>query len=138
MPALDFDLPLRRSLLLAVKEAINNAAKHSGATELVLKIHRHESDLVVIVEDNGRGFDRLAAATRRNGIGNMIQRMAEVGGRCQVISQPGSGCRVEFSIPLTPPHSRFGWLTRRPRHSENFKDATNSAPSQSTHPVPEA
>ena len=113
MPSLDFDLPLRRSLLLAVKEAITNAAKHSGATKLLLKIHRQDSGLNVIVEDDGKGFDPAKSSGKRNGIGNMIQRMSEVGGRCAVVSEPGKGCRVEFSIPLTRRHSRLGWLTRR-------------------------
>lgn len=113
MPSLDFDLPLRRSLLLAVKEAIANAAKHSGATQLLLKIQRQDSGLNVIVEDDGKGFDLAQSSGKRNGIGNMIQRMSEVGGRCAVASEPGNGCRVEFSIPLTRQHSRLGWLTRR-------------------------
>jgi signal transduction histidine kinase len=122
MPSLDFDLPLRRSLLLAVKEAITNAAKHSDATKLLLKIQRQYSGLNVIVEDDGKGFDPAQSSGKRNGIGNMIQRMNEVGGRCAVASEPGKGCRVEFSIPLTRQHSRFGWLTRRRRmrlESEN-------------------
>jgi len=113
MPSLDFDLPLRRSLLLAVKEAITNAAKHSDATKLLLKIQRQDSGLNVIVEDDGKGFDPAKSSGKRNGIGNMIQRMNEVGGRCAVASEPGKGCRVEFSIPLTRQHSRLGWLTRR-------------------------
>lgn len=101
MPALDFDLPLRRSLLLAVKEAINNAARHSGAKQLLLKIHRRESGLFVVVEDDGKGFDPAQSSGKRNGLGNMIQRMSEVGGECHIFSEPGRGCRVEFSIPLT-------------------------------------
>ena len=113
MPALEFDLPLRRSLLLAVKEAITNAAKHSGATQLLLRIQRQDSGLNVIVEDDGKGFDPAKSSGQRNGIGNMIQRMNEVGGRCAVASKPGKGCRVKFSIPLTRQHSRLGWLTRR-------------------------
>src|ERR1019366_10115638 len=40
LPATVFDLPLRRNLFLAVKEALNNAAKHSEATELFLRIYR--------------------------------------------------------------------------------------------------
>lgn len=112
MPPLEFDLPLRRSLLLAVKEAINNAAKHSGASKLLLKIHRRESSLNVIVEDNGKGFNPAQISSERHGIGNMIQRMTEVGGRCVVVSEPGKGSRVEFSIPLTRQPSRLGWLTR--------------------------
>lgn len=113
MPPLDFDLPLRRSLLLAVKEAINNTAKHSRARKLVLQIYRREPGLAVVVEDDGRGFDPARISGGRNGLGNMVQRMREVGGECRIVSQPGQGCRVQFSIPLTRRHSRFNWLTRR-------------------------
>lgn len=130
MPPLDFDLPLRRSLLLAVKEAITNVAKHSGATRLLLKIHRQDSCLAVIVEDDGKGFDPAQTSGERNGIGNMIQRMSEVGGQCMVISKPGKGCRVKFIIPLTRQHSRLGWLTRpwRTRMESENKSVNPHAP----------
>ena len=113
MPPLDFELPLRRSLLLAVKEAISNAAKHSGATKLVLHIHRGEPGLVVIVEDDGKGFDPALVSRERNGLVNMIQRMSEVGGKCRIVSALGKGCRVEFGIPLTRHDSGLGWIARR-------------------------
>jgi signal transduction histidine kinase len=125
MPSLDFDLPLRRSLLLAVKEAIANAAKHSGATQLTLKIQRQDAGLNVTVEDDGKGFNPAEASGKRNGIGNMIQRMNEVGGHCAVASKPGKGCRVKFNVPLTRQHSRLRWLTRPWRarlESENKSD----------------
>ena len=127
MPALNFELPLRRSLLLAVKEAINNAAKHSGATKLVLQIHRQEPALVVVVEDDGRGFDRSQISRERNGLTNMVQRMNEVGGQCRIVSQPGKGCRVEFSVPLTRPHSRLWRVARRWHHQLDQRRATNDA-----------
>ncbi len=95
-----FELPLRRSLLMAVKESLNNAVKHSGATELHLKIHWGDDQLVVVVQDNGNGFDPAAVAAERNGLPNMTQRMRELGGRCIITSQPEKGCRVEFSVPL--------------------------------------
>jgi len=112
MPALEFDLPLRRSLLLAVKEAINNAAKHSNAGKVTLQIYRREPGLTVIVADNGKGFDPAGITGVRNGLGNMIQRMQDVGGKCRIVSEPAKGCRVEFSLPLTRRLSRFDWLTR--------------------------
>jgi len=113
-----FDLPFRRSLLLAVKEALNNAAKHSQATELLLQIRREGRGLTVAVQDNGKGFDPARAKAERNGLDNMNQRMKEVGGRCLLISRPGQGCRVEFHIPLIQMRRRSWWLTwlqRRPR-----------------------
>ena len=94
MPAADFDLPVRHNLFLAVKEALNNAAKHSEADELFFRIARAGKKLAVTVEDNGRGFDASAASADRNGLTNLAQRMAEIGGTCAVFSQPGAGCLV--------------------------------------------
>ena len=113
MPPLDFDLPLRRSLLLVVKEALNNAAKHSGASQLTLKIFRDGHKLVVIVEDNGQGFDLNQTRRNRNGLTNFCQRMNEAGGECVIATQPGAGCRVEFSIPLNRRSVRSWFFNRR-------------------------
>jgi signal transduction histidine kinase len=112
IPATPFDLPVRRNLFLAVKEALNNAAKHSAADELFLRIYRRGKFLSVAVEDNGRGFDPDAAGTERNGLSNMAQRMAEIGGTCALSSQPGGGCLVVFTVPL--PAERRGWFRRTP------------------------
>ncbi len=100
LPEVLFELPVRRNLLLAVKEAVNNAAKYSQANELFLRIHRHGQTLLVVVEDNGVGFDPEQASSVRNGLTNMAQRMQELGGQCRISSQAGNGCRVEFEVPL--------------------------------------
>ena len=112
LPATAFDLPLRRNTFLAAKEALNNAAKHSGAAELFVRIYRAADKLVVTVEDNGRGFDPAQLGGERNGMANMTQRMDEIGGVCELFSAPGAGCRVVFTVPLeTLPRGRwFRWL----------------------------
>ncbi len=117
MPATTFDLPVRRNLFLAVKEALNNAAKHSQADELYLRIFRHERRLSVIVEDNGRGFDPAQAGAGRNGLLNMMQRMDEIGGTCEVSSQPDGGCLVIFTVPLAT--GSRGWFRRATVAGEN-------------------
>jgi len=88
---------------MAIKETLNNVAKHSGASELRLKIDRQRQHVVVVVQDNGKGFDPAAITRGRNGLGNMAKRMRELGGSCQISSQPGKGCQIEFSIPLKRP-----------------------------------
>jgi signal transduction histidine kinase len=109
--AVAFDLSPRLGLLMAVKEALNNAAKHSGATELHLQIHWRDGRLIILVKDNGQGFDLATADPHRNGLSNMAQRMKELGGHCVIRSQSGQGCRVEFSVPLQHPGSSFWrWL----------------------------
>jgi signal transduction histidine kinase len=94
-----------------VKEALNNAAKHSQANELFLRIYRREKFLSVAVEDNGRGFDTGQADGERNGLTNMAQRMAEISGTCDISSQPEGGCLVVFTVPLPP--ARRGWFRRQ-------------------------
>ena len=105
------DLPLRRSLLMAIKETLHNTVKHSGATELRLKIERQRQHLIVVVQDNGHGFDPLAIPPEGHGLGNLSRRMRDLGGSCHISSQPGKGCRVEFRIPLKRPR-RFSWFRK--------------------------
>jgi signal transduction histidine kinase len=96
---------------MAIKETLNNTVKHSGATELRLKIERQRQILFVVVEDNGRGFDPAALPPGRNGFSILSRRMLELGGSCHISSQPGKGCRIEFRIPLKRPR-RFSWLRK--------------------------
>lgn len=110
LPDCALELPVRRSLLLAVKEALTNAVKHSHAGELHLRIHLHGQQLRVRVEDDGAGFDLDSPDETRNGLRNMKDRMREIGGQCAVTSSPGGGCTIEFQIPLRLPAN---W--RRPR-----------------------
>jgi len=114
MPLAVLNLPLRRSLLMAIKETLNNAVKYSEATELRLQIGWQGPRLVVVVQDNGKGFDRNTVTPGRNGLTNMAQRLSELGGNCRINSQSGQGCRVEFEIPLKPPfHPRWSRLWKR-------------------------
>lgn len=130
LPAVPFALPVRRNLFLAVKEAVNNAAKYSEARELFLRIHRRGPDVLVVVEDNGKGFEPALADPERNGLANMAQRMTEVGGRCEVVSRPGAGCRVTFIAPLT---ARSARAVARP-HKRSAAGAPPTA--QHTNPDP--
>jgi signal transduction histidine kinase len=115
----------RRNLFLAIKEALNNAAKHSQATELTVHIELLSSRLTVVVADNGRGFDSAQASQERNGLTNMKLRLAEIGGDCQVLSRPGEGCQVRFQVPLKQP-SLFTPLFQ----SGNPQNSTERIPSR--------
>ena len=110
IPHLPFDLPVRRNLFLAVKEALHNAAKHSQANEVFLRVYWFDARLIVSVEDDGCGFDPDRRAGERNGMSNMKQRMADVGGTFNISSQPGAGCLVVFNVILTEERRR--WFQR--------------------------
>jgi signal transduction histidine kinase len=113
IPDLHFDLGGRRNLFLAVKEAINNAVRHSGASEMVLRIHRQKNEIVVRIEDNGKGFDPELADQQGNGLINMRKRVGEGGGVCSIASRPGGGCCVTLAVPLVcPAKGPADWLAQ--------------------------
>ncbi len=132
-PAL-FDLSVRRGLFLAVKEALNNVAKHSGATEVFLRIFKKADEVVVVVEDNGRGFDPALLEGDRNGVINMQQRLEELGGSCVITSQPNSGTTVQFQVPLSHPASRAGFSWLHPFARRARRASAPSGESASAHP----
>ncbi len=108
VPSLRVDAELRYNLFLALKEALNNIVKHAAATEVWLRLQPAREGFTLIVEDNGRGLEAANASPAgdrlRSGSGlpNLEQRLAAVGGRCEVHSVPGDGTRVEMSVRLEP------------------------------------
>ncbi len=98
LPALSISSGTRHRLMMAVKEALNNALKHAAATEVRVQLELAENRLLVTVADNGRGFDP-ASVKRGNGLEHLARRMEEAGGTCAVESQPGGGTRVRLDVP---------------------------------------
>ena len=101
IPALPLDQTQRHSLFLAVREALNNVVKHSGAREVWLRLRLENNVLVLGIQDNGCGFNP-SAATKGNGINNMSERLRTFDGSFRIESTPGSGTIARFSVPLQP------------------------------------
>jgi signal transduction histidine kinase len=78
-------------------EAVSNAARHSGASQVELKLERDGSRLRLRVSDRGRGFDP-AAANGGFGLISMRQRAHSVGGVLRISSAPGAGSEVEAAL----------------------------------------
>jgi signal transduction histidine kinase len=101
---------VRHNIFLAFKEALHNAIKHAGASEVRIALAVKSDVFTLMVEDDGRGFatETVLAGTPRdqprrgagNGLANMRQRLAEIGGRCEIESAPGKGTRVTFRVAL--------------------------------------
>jgi len=89
-----------RHVTLIVREAVNNACKHSKATMLTITVEISGDRLRLVIEDNGSGFDPAAAAGQGNGLGNMRARAQAVNGTLAVNSRPGQGTRVGICIPV--------------------------------------
>jgi signal transduction histidine kinase len=91
----------RHGLFLAFKEALNNIVRHSGASEVLLSIDVEEGNLRIRVSDDGCGFDPLSGhPLGSEGLANMAERMAKLGGKCDISAEPGEGTMVEFTLPL--------------------------------------
>jgi signal transduction histidine kinase len=112
-----FDLPaelpervvgpaIRRGMLLACSEAVNNAVRHAQAAEVWVRIAARGDQLEVRVEDDGCGFDPAVVGRtegrgdRGLGLESLRQRMSAVGGACCVESTVGRGTRVVLRLPL--------------------------------------
>jgi signal transduction histidine kinase len=89
----------RRHLFLILKEAIRNACRHGRPDNLTLRIHRRASRLVVVLEDDGVGFD-IDDARGGQGLPSMERRAMEMDATLQVTSSPGAGTRVELDVPF--------------------------------------
>jgi ligand-binding sensor domain-containing protein/signal transduction histidine kinase len=109
-PLYSLSSQVRHHLFRAVHEALSNTLKHSRATRIIVSIKCEDSAFEISASDNGVGFDPLAVNTPPNGNGifesgdglrNMRERLAEVGGHCRVESQPGAGTAVRFIVPMT-------------------------------------
>ena len=102
----------RHNLFLAYKEALHNVVKHADASEVRITFSIENRELELVVEDNGKGFglnrvengvarDRgTGRLTNGNGLESMNRRVRDLGGTCQVQSDPGRGTRVTFRLSL--------------------------------------
>jgi signal transduction histidine kinase len=88
-----------QALVRAIREAMVNAAKHSGADKIDVYAEVDEERVEVFVRDRGQGFDLDAVAEDRMGVkGSIIDRMARHGGTATVRSRPGEGTEVRLEI----------------------------------------
>ena len=109
VPELPVRSEIRHNLFLAFKETLNNAVKHSGASEVRVTLEPVPGGFQLLVCDNGSGFDpqRSAAAPAGNrlvtgyGVTGIRTRLEQVGGRVEIQSTPGTGTRVELFVPLS-------------------------------------
>lgn len=97
---------IETSVYRIVQEALNNVAKHSGATECTVDIERSDRELTVTVRDNGRGFDRTRweGQPGRRGLGliGIQERVSGFGGRFEIEGNAQTGTRLRVVLPALP------------------------------------
>jgi len=88
-----------RNIYLIVKEAVNNAIRHSGCKRLSVSFRSIPTGLHISVQDDGKGFTQ-GEIKRGNGLNNMESRIDELRGSLTIRSE-GEGTLVDLKIPIT-------------------------------------
>jgi signal transduction histidine kinase len=100
LPAAMIGSEMRHSLFLAVKEAVHNCVKYSGARDAALTLRLDGGFIEVILQDHGRGFFAGERQGSGNGLRNLTLRAEALGGAGSVTSEPGRGTTVTLRVPL--------------------------------------
>lgn len=88
-----------------VQESLTNVARHSGAGSVLVQLSFGEEDIVLAVQDDGRGFDVEAALQDSPqgrtawGLLGIQERAALVGGTAEILSRPGEGVTIRVTVP---------------------------------------
>lgn len=96
------DAPLAESsvIVAAAREAMANAARHSGGSTVSVYAEVSDEAVEVFVRDRGRGFDVDAIPADRHGVrDSIVGRMERHGGSAEILSQPGEGTNVRLRQP---------------------------------------
>jgi two-component system NarL family sensor kinase len=85
-----------------LQELVNNIIKHAQANEVSIQLVKHETELNIMVEDNGKGFDVTKTLDEAAGIGlkNIQSRIAFLNGNVYFDSFPGKGTTVTIELPV--------------------------------------
>ncbi len=95
--------PATAAVVAAAREAMVNAAKHSGAPQIDVYAEATERELEVFVRDRGRGFDLDEVPEDRLGVRrSILDRITRHGGRAEVVSDRDSGTEVRLFMPVSP------------------------------------
>lgn len=99
---------VRHNLFLGIKEALNNALKHSHATEVRVRLTEASGTVTIAIEDDGRGFEvgKSNGSRKGNGLENMRKRMENLGAEFLLVSAPGRGTKLSFAIHVAPKSDR--------------------------------
>lgn len=104
MDNLDLDSNIEINLYRLVQEGLNNVRKHAEASHVAVRLVSSFPNIILRIEDDGRGFDvdaRLAqaASEKRMGLRSMEERVGLLDGRMDIRSVPGEGTRIFIEVP---------------------------------------
>lgn len=101
-PDLRLDHEGQAMLLRIIQELTHNVVKHAGASKLFIQLLDQPQQLMLTVEDDGKGFNLAHHQNKPNGIGlaNIANRVSYLNGTIQYDSSPGHGTTITLTLPL--------------------------------------
>jgi len=98
-----FTKEIELTMYRIVQELVNNALKHSGATQINIQLFSEPKRLFAQVTDNGKGFDPAMIEKERKGKGidNIRDRVTAINGKFEIWSQPGQGSEITVEMDLS-------------------------------------
>lgn len=99
-PNLEVRAQVRHHLVQAFREALQNILKHSGASEVTLRLRLEGSQFKVLLADNGCGLSGQLDGVGKDGLINMAARLNAVDGECEVRARASGGTEVEMRVHL--------------------------------------
>ncbi len=102
-------LPLSKDvkaiLFRNVRELLTNVIRHAQANKIIVSVAENEKEMKIVVSDDGTGFDmhklkEEEESMKKFGLFSIRERMEDMGGSLEIISEPGRGCKAVLSIPL--------------------------------------
>lgn len=97
---------VENNMFRIVQEAINNALKYSEGSQIEVFFEQYENEIVVIVKDDGKGFDEKLLVTPSlniesgRGFFNMFERSEYINSKLEIKSAPGQGTTVKLTVPV--------------------------------------
>ncbi len=92
---------LSPNILYIAREAISNVLRHAKASRVWIRLTRSYDAVVLAIRDDGLGFDPRKSGRRSgDGLRNMAERSAALGGTLQIVSHPGQGTTIELRCPV--------------------------------------
>ena len=100
MPAIKLSEEVRRNIFLVMKETFNNIAKHANGKRIFVNLCVNNNNIGITVQDDGKGFETSHVPAFSNGLSNMRNRMAQIGGRYELSSLPDKGTTTKLEVTL--------------------------------------
>ncbi len=90
---------IRRNVFLIFKETLRNAIRHGHCRSFNVTCEKQKGTLLFIFEDDGHGFDHNDVSFGQ-GLISITRRAKSVSGCMRIKSSPGSGTKIELSVPI--------------------------------------